>query len=326
MATLRVTLTGIIGYVPDEDPAGASRMLAVLPNALQGRYTAGDFQSEPKNRWKRTRDDYRELARHFGYVNVPSRSLFEDGLPSRGELVWWLDGERLSFDWEGKSSELNVLWDTENAGSERGPGPGNAPGVHELNWLPDMRVIAPGYDRMDPSFTSKSAPLDDVVAQVVMDTGTLGCRLVTNEWLVPKHPLGDGARVRYGFAHQVVWEAGDVGEQVTIVSEPFAKGGANRGAAHRTTIRANGAEVVEVFVSNLCGPGPVPWPHRDRSDSDESSRFDRDFLWHYELCDNRDALRQSLNGLQLPIPERTSERGSGSNCFGALFAPDKFEI
>ena len=261
MATLRVTLTGIIGYVPDEDPSGASRVLAVLPNALQGRYTAGDFQSEPKNRWKRTRDDYRELARHFGYVNVPSRSLFENAFPGRGELVWWLNGERLSFNWAGKgANDLKVRWDAGNTGPDRGAGPGNAPGVHELNWLPDMRVIAPGYDRMERSFTSKSAPLPDVVGQVVMDTGTLGCRLVTNEWFVAKHPLGNGTMVRHGFAHQVVWEAGDVGDEVTIVSEPF-----DGGEAHRTKIRANGAKEIELFVSNLCGPGPVPDRSRGRT-------------------------------------------------------------
>ena len=299
-----IKFTGLCAFVPnkplDQTP---DRMCVVLVDGTH----ADDFPIQAL--------DGTILRRHrallvFDLKNLPGFS----PRPHEGRGVWYLEQQRLTLDLGGGGQAFSTTFNAtiDNTPDLQGP-PTSGP-ADSFSWMANMVKIAPRHSKLNASAVTTTPP-PEVIAQVILDRGTLATSLIEKiRWCFP-NTLGPDI-LRKPLAHEVTLT-------LTAIPKLVVNAAALPGGGVPLSLElqpAAAGETVEIEIVNLCEENPLRWPKTNPLPVD-----DEDFRWYYQLLDANEqaTVITELHGLSLPIPfkekARTLPNATGVNCFPVRF-------
>lgn len=278
---LRIRFTGVCAFVPDKPfDQQPSHVTVVLPDGEK----------------KSLGVDNKGLNRHRAFVRFHLRDVVGmPTLPDQADGIWDLghfphpsQQTKLTLSVTGGPQQLTVksMAALANIGT-----------IVDHAYKIDRRTIGPN-------------PPKTVLAQFIIDRGTLSTGSYQADWIFPKYLCDTNVFVN-DMSNEVNLDFQKV-TSATLTSTPL--GG---GAVGTLPLATQAGGRVDITVANLCDNNPLEWPVRSGT-----ATADQDFRWFFELLRRKDQkrLRKVLDGLYLPHPWPAGDgNGQGMDCFPASF-------
>ena len=184
---LRITFTGIIGFVPDKPFSGR-------PSLVTAVVADGDLNKAADNS---------PLVRHRAFLKVKERNLsYTPGIgPSGLDSIWYLGNREFRLDLIGDTNPLTI---------------------GDISGLPRLEQIAPSYCQIDPNALSGSTPTAKLKARFIIDQGTLESGERQGAWGFPS--ILSSAPVKVAdMSNEIVLTLRGL-DEAAIVAEPLGEG------------------------------------------------------------------------------------------------------
>jgi hypothetical protein len=323
--TLRVTFTGLCGFVENENKNDPTPLCAVLVN--------GTRPATDRN-FRALDDTPLRFHRPFVTFPIPSVQPAPDDVLDQPMThgIWYLNRERLHFEIPPSEVAANRL-DIQRLDLRGNPHPEepnmtNREHRESYTWIADLRQVVAAEHTLDCQIVASTGVIPpSVIGQVLIPGGRLRPALFTRavwEFANTLSGPGPGYTPRV-FAHEVSFTWDNL-TQAALVSQPLD---ATRPVRRLSLTPAEGTTLVRVRIANLCDTNPLGWllPREPEAD--------RDMKWFYELLSApakqsiRDILARERKTLPIPEVRRMATSVSGihsGNCIPPLIGQCRFHF
>lgn len=307
---LNITLTGLVVFVPNACANSRAKMVALLVDGRQEDRKALDRQF---------------LRFHKGFVKFPIENISPTNGVEESFGLWYLNRERLFIEVEHLNDDAavaNLFNITQPSLGDPHPETPDQSNRHSFSWVLNLEKASPDF-LIEPELLGSSPPKESVLAQVVIDQGTLQTKETTPVVWTYETTLS-GKIYNQVFAHEVELLFKDL-KSARIRAVSFDSPDKNK-YLDLGALQKDGR--VKIDIINACERNPLDWDITQRIEADEDTK------WYFELLKkaSKEKVVDDLRKAHLPVPrplrpvDKGGAPGSGNCIPSKVQAPVPFSI